>query len=55
MDNYTKHRKRRITNLKAIEILKANGINATEEQTNEILNFLYLLASYTVKDYLNDK
>ena len=46
---------RRITVIKAIQVLDKNDIVANEKQATEILDFLYLLAKLTVEDYFKVK
>lgn len=46
--------KRNITPQMAVKILRKNGIEVDEKKAEEILDFLYLLAKETVKQYLNE-
>jgi len=43
----------RISPDKAVELLKKDGIEVTEEQAKVILNFLYEMASIVVDQYLS--
>lgn len=40
--------RRKVSTDQAIKILKKNGLHINEEQANEILDFLYLIAKTTL-------
>jgi len=46
--------KRNITPQMAVKILRKNGIEVDEKKAEEILDFLYLWAKLTVKQYLKE-
>lgn len=46
--------KRTLTTAHAIKVLGKNGINVTEKEAEEILDFLYFLAKLTVNQYINN-
>ena len=47
--------KRNITPAKAVKLLKKNGIDATEKEAENILDFLYFIAKLVVNQNFNEK
>lgn len=47
-------RKRKITTKDTIRVMNENGIQVSEKEAEEILDFLYFLAKLTVNQYVND-
>lgn len=47
--------KRSITPEHTIKALRENNIEVSENEAEEILDFLYFLAKLTVNQYVNDK
>ena len=48
-------KKRNITTKDTIRAMNENGIQISEKEAEEILDFLYIIAKLTVNQYINDK
>jgi hypothetical protein len=44
--------KRSLTTKDAIKVMRENGVEITEKEAEEILDFLYFLAKLTVNQYI---
>lgn len=47
-------RKRSLTVGDAIRVMRENGVEISEKEAEEILDFLYFLAKLTVNQYIKD-
>jgi protein-tyrosine-phosphatase len=47
--------KRNVTPEQAVKVLRKNGIEVDENQAKIILDFMYIMAKLTLKQYFNDK
>jgi hypothetical protein len=47
-------KKRNITTKDTIRAMNENGIQISEKEAEEILDFLYIIAKLTVNQYIND-
>lgn len=48
-------KKRNITTKDTIRAMNENGIQISEKEADEILDFLYIIAKLTVNQYINDE
>ncbi len=46
--------KRSLTTKDAIRVMRENGVEISEKEAEEILDFLYFLAKLTVNQFIND-
>ncbi|WP_431244260.1 hypothetical protein ACQ9BO_07815 [Flavobacterium sp. P21] len=55
MENVQKNEKGKLTAEQALKMLREEKLDVTLEQAGKILEFLRMLASVTVSNFLNDK